>query len=209
MGYSTSFEGQFTFDKPLSAKHLAYLIKFANERHESKKYADVPSIFCQWVPNEDGTALRWDGNEKFQEYTKWLDFLIAHFIAPWGYVLNGVVTWECREDSLSTGTITVSDNYVKTVENEHSITDNNQTLQHEQHGKKNMDAQELARKMHTIGAMAQAAFDLDKHEDIMDALQAAKDQGYELQNELDKHGIELTVEWSTSYSQFILLEKVY
>lgn len=33
MGYTTTFEGKFTFDKPLTLEHSAYLTRFAKTRH--------------------------------------------------------------------------------------------------------------------------------------------------------------------------------
>jgi len=56
-----------------------------------------PGLWNQWVPNEDGTAITWDGGEKFYSYVEWLRYIIGHFLAPWGYVLNGEVTWSGEE----------------------------------------------------------------------------------------------------------------
>lgn len=54
----------------------------------------VPSFWCQWEPNSDGTAIQWDGIEKFGNYIRWLRFLLEHFLIPWGYTLNGQVHWK-------------------------------------------------------------------------------------------------------------------
>ena len=70
-----------------------------------------PGLWCQWVVNEDRTALVWDGGEKFYEYVEWLRYLINHFFAPLGYVLNGVMEFQGEEDDDS-GVITVVDNNV-------------------------------------------------------------------------------------------------
>jgi len=72
-----------------------------------------PALWCQWVPNETGTAIEWDGGEKFYEYVKWLDYIIAKFLKPWGYVLNGEVEWE-GQDSKDKGLLIVKDNVVTT-----------------------------------------------------------------------------------------------
>ena len=68
-----------------------------------------PGLWCQWVPNSDGTAIVWDGGEKFYEYTAWIEYLIENFFKPWGYVLNGEVYWH-GEDHTDTGVIQISDN---------------------------------------------------------------------------------------------------
>jgi hypothetical protein len=72
-----------------------------------------PSLWCQWVPNNDGTAIEWDGGEKFYEYVDWIKYLIQHFIKPWGYTLNGEVEWfgESHDDR---GLIVIDNNVVTT-----------------------------------------------------------------------------------------------
>lgn len=76
--------------------------------------SDQPGLWCQWVPNEDGTAIEWDGGEKFYYYVEWLEYLITHFLKPWGYVLNGQVSW-FGEDSNDRGNIYVKDNAVQAI----------------------------------------------------------------------------------------------
>src|SRR5262249_21771947 len=58
--------------------------------------ATQPGLWCQWQPSEDGQRIEWDGGEKVYDYVPWLEYLIAKFIAPWGYVLNGEVEWGGR-----------------------------------------------------------------------------------------------------------------
>jgi len=72
-----------------------------------------PGLWCQWMPNEDGTVIAWDGSEKFYNYVDWLEFLIENFLDPWGYVLNGDVEWQ-GEDREDMGKIVVKDNEVST-----------------------------------------------------------------------------------------------
>ena len=70
-----------------------------------------PSLWCDWVPNEDGTHLQWNGSEKFYAYVKWLKYLITNFFAPLGYSLNGEVQWR-GEEWEDTGFIIVKNNVV-------------------------------------------------------------------------------------------------
>src|SRR5262249_30838871 len=63
-----------------------------------------PGLWCDWAPTADGTAIVWNGAEKFYRYVEWLRYLIEHFLAPWGYVLNGAVGWQ-GEDPGDRGTI--------------------------------------------------------------------------------------------------------
>lgn len=70
-----------------------------------------PGLWCQWVPNEDGTAIEWDGGEKFYDYTEWLAYLVEHFLKPWGYKLTGSVEWQGEERG-DFGTIKVTKNKI-------------------------------------------------------------------------------------------------
>jgi hypothetical protein len=70
-----------------------------------------PGLWCQWVPTKDGTGIEWNGTEKFYNYTEWLCYLIDHFLAPAGYVLNGEVLWQ-GEDPSDMGKLVVVDNEV-------------------------------------------------------------------------------------------------
>ncbi|GIV43869.1 MAG: hypothetical protein KatS3mg035_0992 [Bacteroidia bacterium] len=72
-----------------------------------------PGLWCQWVPNENGTAIEWDCGEKFYYYTEWLMYLIHKILAPNGYVLNGQVTWQ-GEETGDVGEIYVENNKVFT-----------------------------------------------------------------------------------------------
>jgi len=76
-----------------------------------------PGLWCQWVPNDEGTAIIWDEGEKFYCYIEWIEYLINHFLEPWGYKLNGEVYWE-GEESGDLGKIVVNDNQVKVFHGE-------------------------------------------------------------------------------------------
>jgi hypothetical protein len=74
-----------------------------------------PGLWCQWVPDTTGTAIAWDEGEKFYDFIPWIEYLIEHFLAPWGYTLNGTVEW-LGEDADDRGQIVVKDNVVKTLQ---------------------------------------------------------------------------------------------
>ena len=75
--------------------------------------ATQPGLWCQWIPNEDGTAINWNGAEKFYNYTDWIDYIANRLLAPLGYVLNGEVEWQGEERD-DMGLIVVKDNVVTT-----------------------------------------------------------------------------------------------
>ena len=108
MGYTTTFENGFIFDKPVSIELYKKVNEFSKERHEPGN--GVPGYYCQWVINNFG-ELVWDGGEKFYSYVEWLEYLIDNFFKPDGYVLNGEVEYQ-GEDPEDFGTIEVVDNVI-------------------------------------------------------------------------------------------------
>jgi hypothetical protein len=116
MGYNTDLSGAFNLDKPLTADQVKFLTEFSSERHEGTPATGTtkfPGYYCQWVPTDDGCDIQWDGGEKFYAYTEWLEYLIKEFLIPWGYTLNGKVSWS-GEDTDDQGYITVTNNEVRT-----------------------------------------------------------------------------------------------
>ena len=71
-----------------------------------------PSLHLQWVLNDAGDELEWDGEEGFEEYVEWLEYLIEHFFQPFGIKLNGEIVWY-GDDPDDRGKIVVIDNVVK------------------------------------------------------------------------------------------------
>jgi hypothetical protein len=41
-----------------------------------------PGLWCQWIPNDEGTVICWDGGEKFYDAAEWMKYLIDHFLKP-------------------------------------------------------------------------------------------------------------------------------
>lgn len=73
-----------------------------------------PGLWCQWVPTCDGSGIVWDGVEKFYDYVEWIEYLINHFLRPWGYALDGDVTW-AGEEEWDRGVIHIRANAVKAI----------------------------------------------------------------------------------------------
>ena len=165
MGYTTEFEGDFVFNKPLESHHVEYLNLFyqtdrevkrikKNESVKAKKLREKcglpfgtfgqysvcetniakecglrpyaygksiipgqPSSSCQWILNSAGTAIMWDSGEKFYDYIEWIEFIVKHFIKPWGYKLNGSVFWK-GEDKSDRGQIDIINNKITITEND-------------------------------------------------------------------------------------------
>lgn len=75
--------------------------------------ATQPGLWCQWVPDDEGTYLQWDGNEKFYNYVEWIEYIVDKILAPNRYKVNGEVKWQ-GEDMDDRGKIIVVDNVITT-----------------------------------------------------------------------------------------------
>ena len=43
-----------------------------------------PDVWCPWVPSMDGAAIESDGGERAYRYDEWANYLLDHFLSPWG-----------------------------------------------------------------------------------------------------------------------------
>lgn len=75
-----------------------------------------PGLWCQWIADENGEFLKWDGSEKFYNYIEWLRYLIDHFFDEWGVKLNGEVEWIGEDSDQDRGKIVVKDNVIDIYE---------------------------------------------------------------------------------------------
>jgi hypothetical protein len=72
---------------------------------------EQPGLWNDWVPTGDRLSIHWNGSEKFYGYVEWIEYIIQHFLEPWGYKLNGEVMWK-GESISDIGKITIKDNIV-------------------------------------------------------------------------------------------------
>lgn len=73
-----------------------------------------PSDWCRWVPNDAGSAIIWNG-ERSTNYINWIEYLIAHFLEPWGYKLNGTVNFVVTNSYNDEGEIDITNNRVEVI----------------------------------------------------------------------------------------------
>lgn len=95
-------------------RNLPFNEMWDNEQKLIKEGKCQPGLWCQWVVEGDNNTLAWDGNEKFYEYTAWLEYLITNFFEPWGVKVNGEVEFQ-GEDRDDRGKIVVTDNEVQVL----------------------------------------------------------------------------------------------
>jgi hypothetical protein len=156
MDYDTEFEGRIYIEPPLSEDERKYLNAFSDTRRMKceqgpyyverggymgqEKGPDVrdfntppegqPSLWCQWVPTEDGSALEWNGDENFIAPVEWMQYLIEHFLQPnplarqaqpeefaflQGHELNGLIRAQGEVDD-DQWTLFVTENRVGVVD---------------------------------------------------------------------------------------------
>ena len=95
MGYDTSFSGQFRVSPPLTREHQAFLERLARDELTLEEHGNFapPGGYCQWVSDDNGSSIVWDGGEKFYDYIEWITFIAEELFAMWNYSLNGTVYW--------------------------------------------------------------------------------------------------------------------
>lgn len=112
MSYRTEFEGKFVCEPPLTAAQCAELKQFANERHDGD---DFPSIWCFWVPTDDGSGIQATDEEmSAYEYKEWLNYLINNYLQPWGVHIEGAVRYQ-GEEAEDRGVLYAKGNEVRDV----------------------------------------------------------------------------------------------
>lgn len=136
MGYTTTFDGVFHFNKVPTAELIDTINNFSRTRHN---YEEFPSIWCQWVIGKQYSeageygincvltpersmktshecisgelVLGWNGFEKFYEADRWLEYIITVFLKPKGYSITGSAHYQ-GEKKQDVGELTVVDNVI-------------------------------------------------------------------------------------------------
>jgi len=111
MGNSTEFTGTFALSPTLTMAQYAELSELSGEIITTNTGLRG---YCQWEPTPKGNALRWDGGEKFYDYTQWLQWLIDTKFKPWGITVSGSVRY-IGDYHDEIGTLTVVDGVVQNV----------------------------------------------------------------------------------------------
>lgn len=120
MGYTTDFIGHVNIAPSLNQAEQMYLTAFSESRRyrrpggpyevprnpaaerdrpvgDTEAYNetpfDQPSLWCGWRPCWDGCCLAHDGVEKFYGATRWLTYLIEHFLAPDAHAARSGLHW--------------------------------------------------------------------------------------------------------------------
>ena len=105
---------EYLGDEPLDEdERLRRLRAYWDAQHKAWLSGEAqPDLWCQWIPTDDGRAIVWDRGEKFERPDAWIEYLLRHFLVPWGYVLNGRVEWDGPDED-EYGVILVTDNELR------------------------------------------------------------------------------------------------
>lgn len=134
------FTGYIEITPPLNQKEINYLKKFSaskrlnrgngpyfinhsidnndNDVIQEKNFSLFqPSLWCKWIPTEDGTKLQWNEYNNFNNPKGWMKYLIVHFLGEepvaklvhpeefdflQGHVLHGVIYYSKLENDNTT-----------------------------------------------------------------------------------------------------------
>jgi hypothetical protein len=101
-----------------------------------------PGLWCQWIPNDEGNAIEWNGVEKFYDSAEWMTYLINHFLGSnpivkqlhpecfsflQGHMLNGQIEAQGEETS-DHWYLKVNNNKVSILDSQPSDMDSEETF---------------------------------------------------------------------------------
>ena len=108
MGYTTEFDGEIAVTPPLNADEVSFLRDLANTRRMNRtkgplyiskdanfgqddrsdvidynqSHPDQPGLWLCWEPSDDGSAIAWNGAEKFYNSAEWMRYLVEKLLTP-------------------------------------------------------------------------------------------------------------------------------
>lgn len=94
MGYTTEFIGSLSLSRPLTLSEAKQLLEFNDDPDTIE--LPHPDSYMQWVPTESLDGIMWDGNEKFYNYTEWMNWLVL-WLGNRGIEAAGELLWRGEE----------------------------------------------------------------------------------------------------------------
>jgi len=94
MGYTTEFEGELLFTRPITVPELAYIKElFWIDDSDIKSRGLLTGMgkphYVQFEFNADFTGIKWDGSEKFYNAVEAVNFIIQNIKKEFGLGLTG------------------------------------------------------------------------------------------------------------------------
>lgn len=91
MGYNTKFSGSLLLSRKLTLGEAKEFLD-ANEDPDCIEPKCGIDSYMQWVPSESLDAIVYDGNEKFYDYDKWLQWVLDR-LTKMGIYADGSIVW--------------------------------------------------------------------------------------------------------------------
>lgn len=91
MGYDTKFSGSLSLSRKLTLAEAKMFLE-ANKNPESIEPNPGIRSYVQWVPSESLDAIVYDGNEKFYDYDKWMQWVLDR-LTKMGINADGSIVW--------------------------------------------------------------------------------------------------------------------
>lgn len=126
MGYDVYYNGEVDVAPPLTENDAVIMRAFVNREQTEETRAIFAAIAVSAEPDlpghegllevsEDRSCILPEEGESRHGVRMWLRLLLAHFLVPRGYVLNGEVRWE-GQDPDDRGCIFIKDNQIEAVD---------------------------------------------------------------------------------------------
>lgn len=101
MPYHSDFDGRIEIDPPLNSDERTFLLDFSATRHIqsgngplyvgrgraahvidfNNPPAELPGLWCEWVPTDAGDALEASDAEGFYHPVEWMQFVVHYLLA--------------------------------------------------------------------------------------------------------------------------------
>lgn len=131
MGYNTKFSGSLKLSRKLSLAEAKEFLE-ANDDPNNIEPPVKFSGYMQWVPSESLDSIVYDGNEKFYDYDKWMQWVLDR-LTKMGVVADGVIVWQ-GESTGDTGLLVVKAGILSVARGEKPPASNHKPLTMERLG---------------------------------------------------------------------------
>ncbi len=102
MGYNSIFTGSFSLDRPLTDEQYNTFKKSLDHHYISCSCGscNIHDSSCRWEIQEDQKSIKYIHKYYYSfrrwHHIQWIHYIIDNFIHPWGYLLNGEVSWQVK-----------------------------------------------------------------------------------------------------------------
>ncbi len=82
---------------PREARYVVDLAQDAIISCVGSDSGECPALWCDWRLTHDRRALICRPGKR-DDQLSWPEYIVTHFLAPWGYRVNGLVRWQDDDD---------------------------------------------------------------------------------------------------------------